>query len=129
MEERSALKLALLCSLAGLVLLYFSSAWLERSSLPTKASDVTIDLAGFGIKVCGNLSSFRTMRGHVFFGLQDGTGNVGVVVFNTTAAKINASGTGIYSLSVGRSACVIGSVEEYPPGEGSIEVVAKKVVL
>ena len=123
MEEHNMRVLALLCSVAGLVILYFSSALAEQAATPVALNSIAMDDAGTSVKVCGNITSCKTTNGHVFLQLLDTTGTLRLVVFNTTAIRINAS----CSLN-GRSACAMGQIQEYPPGSGSIEMIASMVI-
>ncbi len=71
MDERMALRLSLLCSLAGLGGLYLVSEFIEARA--TSTGSITIDDVGSTFMVCGNLSSGRVSKGHVFQTLNDGS--------------------------------------------------------
>ncbi len=121
MNENKAKTLALVCSIAGLAVLYFSSALAEQAA-PVGAGALSLDDVGTSAKLCGNVSGAKTSKGNVFFSLQDGTGSMRVVIFNSTTSRINASG-----ISNGGSICALGRVQEYPPGSGEIELIVSRV--
>lgn len=127
MNERNAMRLALMCSVVGLILLFLFSSWAEQSAAPARISELSLDNMGSGVKLCGNLTGMRVNKGHVFMQVDDGTGSMRVVVFNNTASRINQSGSGVFSLKSGDGICASGQLEEYPPGSGELELVAKKV--
>lgn len=128
MDERSARLLALMCSVLGVALLYLSSSWLEQMSAAESISGLGLDRTGSFVKVCGNIAEKKENGGNLFFRVSDNTGEIMAVVFKATAARLNRS-TGIYNMGVSDSACFFGSINEYPPGSGGIELLVKNVVL
>jgi aspartyl/asparaginyl-tRNA synthetase len=122
MDEGKARTLALLCSIAGLAVLYFSSAMAEQASAPAEIRTLSMDSVGTNAKICGSVAEAKASKGNIFFQLQDNTSSMRVVIFNSTASRMNVSG--ILERS---SMCVLGQVQEYPPGSGAIELVANKV--
>lgn len=126
MNECNAMRLALACSVLGIILLFLFSSWAEQSSAPVNINELSLDNVGSGVKVCGNPTSQRTSKGHLFFSLDDGTGGINIVVFNTTAGRMNIS---LAALETASPVCALGQLEEYPPGSGGLELVAKKVFL
>lgn len=117
MNERFLLIISIVCSLAGLLLLFFISQTLE---LPQTAINlITADDIGKNVKICGEVTSkFVSKTRHVFLQLKDGSGRIDVVIFNKTVEKLNA-----YELNQSKI-CVIGSVDEY---ENKLEIIAKKI--
>ncbi|MDI6807162.1 MAG: OB-fold nucleic acid binding domain-containing protein [Candidatus Aenigmarchaeota archaeon] len=117
MSEKFLLRISIVCSLAGLVLLFFISQTLELP--PTAINLLTIDDIGKNIKICGEITSrFVSKTNHVFLQLKDDTGKIDVIIFNNTAEKLNA-----YELNQSKI-CVIGSVDEY---ENKLEIIVKKI--
>jgi len=123
MEERTARILALACSVAGLATIYFSSALVEQSSVTADIGTLSLDDVGTSAVVCGSVAGLKASKGHIFFGLQDNTSTLRAVIFNSTAGRMNLSG-----VSNGNSICLLGQLQEYPPGSGEIEIVVSKVV-
>lgn len=119
--EETAVKLAIVCSLAGLVLLYFSSVWIEP--VQTRIGDMTIEDVGSTFMVCGNLTSRHVSKGHVFLTIADESGSMKLVFFNSTVQSVKTRGFDIYDLP--GSLCVQARVEEYPKGTGGLELVYK----
>jgi exonuclease VII large subunit len=120
MEERRTRLLALGCSMIGVLLLYISSSLFQA---PSAIVTTGVDDIGSSLTACGNTSSFKTNRGHVFFDISDNTGKIKVVAFNTTAVRLNLS------KGVASSMCISGQVAEFPQGSGELEIILKKVVV
>lgn len=111
MQEKLLVRVSLLMSLAGLAGLFLASAYLDIDRTP--AGSLTPDDVGRGVRVCGQVENkFTSKAGHVFFDLADDSGEIGVVVFNSTKA------------AVGNEVCVTGRVDMY---EGGLEVIAQEV--
>ena len=129
MEERTAKMLALACSVAGLAILYFSSALMEQASLPADIKTLSLDDVGSSAKVCGSVTGLKNTKGNLLFSIADNrtdsihTDSIHAVIFNSTASRLNVSG-----ISNGNNICLLGQIQEYPPGSGVIEIVASKVV-
>jgi aspartyl/asparaginyl-tRNA synthetase len=117
--EEAAVKLSVLCSLAGLVLLYFFSTHFEATQ--TRIADIIIEDVGSTFMVCGNLTSTRVSNGHVFLSMADGSGSIRLVFFNSTVQSAKARGFDIYELPA--SLCLEAQVDEYPKGSGTLELV------
>lgn len=85
-------------------------------------SGLMIGDVGMDVYVCGDVVSPRTSKNHIFFDIEDKGGRIKVVIFNTSALRLNKSGTGVYSLK-NKSVCLEGKIGEYPPRSGEIEIV------
>jgi aspartyl/asparaginyl-tRNA synthetase len=123
MEEGRARTLALLCSVAGLVIIYFSSTLVEQASAPVEINTLSLDDVGTSAKVCGSVAGAKTSKGNIFLQMQDNTSSVRLVIFNSTASRMDIGA--VLNLS---SICALGQVQEYPPGSGEIELIVNKVV-
>ena len=126
MNEQNAKILALLCSVAGLAILYFSSALVEQASAPADISKLSLDDVGTSAKVCGSVAGLKNTKGNLLFSLQENTSSpnsLRVVIFNSTASRMNTSG--IVNSNI---ICILGQIQEYPQGSGEIELVVSKVV-
>ncbi len=121
MEEKNLRNLALLCSVMGLVLLFFLSAQTEAASIDI--DKITIEDVGNAVKICGEITSKRVSNNHIFFDIKDGTGNIKTVIFNTTALGLKNKGIDVYDFKQRESICFTGIVSEYPEGSGRLELI------
>lgn len=119
MNDRGLLKLCLLCSVIGLVILFFGVRLAEAE----KVSIVEVDENSIGrlVTVEGSVYSSYYNGEHLFFTLRDETGKIKVVVFEN-----NIKRTGIDPLDVkkGVEMAVEGKVEEY---EGELEILPERI--
>jgi DNA/RNA endonuclease YhcR with UshA esterase domain len=123
MEEKLLLKISIGCALIGLVILFWVSRNLELAT--NKIGEITIEDLGKNVKVCGKIASkSESKTNHVFLRLQDDTGNIDVVIFNSTAENARKLGIDPYQLKKYDSICVTGSVDEY---KEKLEIIAKKI--
>ncbi len=121
MKEATLKYAAVFCSILGLALVYIASTTLSTASIPTDR--LSMRDIGKAVKVCGEIESKRVSKGHIFFTLSDGYGNINVAVFNSTAIRLNNTGTNLYSLKQGGYACAAGRLAEYPEGSGTLEII------
>lgn len=120
MREKDLRNFSLLCSLLGLLVLFFASKKLE--SVVTKISDLTIDDVGKRVKVCGIISSYHLSKNkHLFLVLEDSNDSIDIVIFNSTASKLSIDP---YQLKQDQKICVLGTLTEYKSG---LEIIADKV--
>ncbi len=124
MHEKTTKILAVAVALIGLVLLFFVSNNLETTGLAIK--EINLDKEGETVKACGQISGKRVSNNHIFLDLQDSTGTIRIVIFNTTSLKLNASGISVFSIKNGRDICVTGFVDEFPAGSGKTNLVYRK---
>ena len=118
MKEKFLLYISLACSVAGLILLYYISQVIELPQ--TNVREITVDDIGKNVKICGEVISESVSKTkHVFLTLNDTSGEMDVVVFNSSAEKLNA-----YDIKKGDAACVIGSINDY---QGNLEIIAKGI--
>jgi len=120
MDELRIKQIALLCAIIGLVILAYASFFMSGV---VEISDITIEDVGRRMKVCGEISFIRENNGHVFFVLNDGENELNGVIFNTTALKMNESGSSPYNLNIGDFICLPGKIDEYPKNSGEIEII------
>lgn len=125
MDERAIRNASIILSIAGLALLFYVSDKIEPAGLAI--ADMSIDDVGKSVKVCGTVKAVRATKDrHVFFTLDDGTGETRFVVFNSSVRKLNESGVNIYSFRNGDSICATGLVQEYPKASGELELVYRR---
>jgi DNA/RNA endonuclease YhcR with UshA esterase domain len=123
MEENTIRNTALICSIIGLALLFWISNEIQATS---DINTITIDDIGKGFKVCGTINSRRVSNNHIFLEIEDKTGTIRFVMFNTTALKLNETGVSPYELTEGTEICAPGVAEEYPKGTGELELVYRR---
>ncbi len=123
MEETTLRNTALLCSIIGLILLFYISNQIQAT---ININTITIDDVGKGFRVCGTISSKRVSNNHIFLDIEDQTGSIKLVIFNTTALKLNETGVSPYELRAGIEICAPGIAEEYPKGTGELELVYRR---
>lgn len=105
-------RLSIAVALAGLLSLFIVGASLDARVL---LKDVDWSDEGQRVKACGAVEGKRTSRnGHTFFTLNDNSGKISIVVFNSTRSTVPK----------GR-VCVAGEVNVY---RGKLEIIAKTVV-
>jgi len=120
MQEKSLVFVALVLSLAGLLLIFVFSGNVGEAA---DIADIEIEDVGSAMKICGNITSARVSKNHIFLDIRDGTGTIKFVIFNTTALMLKERGISPYELGAGQSICAPGIVEEYPKGSGTLEMV------
>ena len=113
--------LALLCSILGLIVLFYASQNIQAEHITIKS--ITVEDIGNPAKICGEITSRRVSNNHVFFDIKDNTGSIDVVIFNTTAMGLKNKGTDVYAFKQGESICLVGTVSEYPKGSGQLELI------
>ncbi|MFH1364027.1 MAG: OB-fold nucleic acid binding domain-containing protein [Candidatus Aenigmatarchaeota archaeon] len=123
MDESLIKKTALLCAIIGLLFLYYISSFTPEI---TQISEISIEDVGRSMKICGQIEESYTSNNHIFFTLNDGTNNIKVVVFNTTALRLNETGNNIYGFMPGDAICIPGVVDEYPKNSGEVELIYRQ---
>jgi len=114
--------IAIACSVAGLALLAFVPS-LQDEVYKTDMNLGEIETASVGqiVEMCGEVDRYKTTaQGHVFFKLTDYTGDLQVVFFNRTAARIGD----VYSLEKYQNLCVRGKISRY---KGEMELIGNSV--
>lgn len=123
MEETTLRNIALLCAVVGLVLLFYISNQIQAT---VDINTITIDDVGKSFKICGTINSRRVSNNHIFLNIEDQTGSIKFVIFNTTALKLNETGISPYELKEGTEICAPGVAEEYPKGSGELELIYRR---
>lgn len=119
MKERTLVVISVIFVIFGMLGLFFIDM-LRVDGL--KIGDIGYEDIGNNVKVCGNVSEkYVSKNKHLFFRLGDGSGEIKVVIFNTTLKKI---GIDIDTIKNGDSVCVIGNIDIY---KGWLEIKVWKV--
>lgn len=109
--RKQIFKISVFLAVIGLVLMYFSSLYLELDEVD--AGEIETSWTGKNVKVTGNVTDFSRSDSTAFFDLNDGTGGIKVVDFDSDL-----------ELEEGSTVTVTGHVSVY---RGQLEVIAKKV--
>jgi exonuclease VII large subunit len=120
MNETMLRNLAIVCAIIGLGLLYVISVQIQEC---IDIDSITINDVGKRFLACGTISGMSVKNNHIFFNIDDNTGSIRFVIFNTSAIKLNESGISPYSLSTGTKIRANGIADEYPKGSGSLELI------
>jgi DNA/RNA endonuclease YhcR with UshA esterase domain len=83
-------------------------------------ADINKDWAGKDVNITGKVFNTRRSNGSMFFDLDDGTGKINVVLWNSTLELLKAGGVNTSDIKNGRSLNIIGYVEMY---KSSVEVI------
>lgn len=111
MKRREVYSICVFIALAGLTLMYFSSLYISLEQVDIEEIDRS--WIGKNVKISGNVTEFRKSSGHAFFDVNDSTGEILVVDFESSL-----------ELEQGDTVNVTGHVEQY---EGELEVIAREV--
>lgn len=120
MNESLLKKLAAICALFGLGLLYVISIQIQGCA---DIDSITIADVGKRFVACGTISGMSVKNNHIFFDVADDSGSIRFVIFNTSAIKLNESGISPYSLKKGGQIRASGIADEYPKGSGRLELI------
>ncbi len=110
------LKVSLVCALVGLAGLWMVVQWWpgELSAI----ASIGPEQVGSTVRVCGNITyRFVSKAGHIFMKIADGSGELDMVIFNTTADSFDVP-------AQGQTVCATGRIELY---EGRIELLPVKI--
>lgn len=125
MNEKDLVKISLIVSMAGIIIIYAFS----RASTPEALTigDLQALTLGDNVKVCGVITkTFTSEKGTFFIELSDPDDagvNVSAVYFPDNAKALGISELGV---NKGSQACVSGVLDEY---EGSREIIGKDLEL
>lgn len=117
MDEKDLAKICLLISLIGVIIIYMADK--EAEPLRVEGKEITKDLVGENVLLCGKIESLSASgKGTYFLKIDDGT-KTDVVLFQSRATKQN-----IENMREDENACIIGTVAEY---RGGLEIIAIKI--
>ncbi len=125
MRERSLRKVAMVCFLAGMVMLFLVSRNLELESEPRDIGSITIEDLNRAVRVCGRVTDKSVSGGrHVFLEIRDESGGIKAAIFNDTAENLGRYRIDVYDVLEGDEVCIRGEVSEW---NKEIEIVANWV--
>jgi len=109
MKEQTVLKIALVCALAGVVILYFVS---DNITIDEKAIDkINTENVGDNVKIFGRVEKVSNLENVAFLEISQPS-SITVIVFG----NLNAS--------AGDNVEVIGKIDEY---NGKLEVIGQRI--
>lgn len=111
------LKLSLITSIIGIVLLFAFAQTLETERIDI--GDIDKSIIGNNVEVFANISSFSESKGNYFFKIVDKTGDIGAVLF-----KNNANDIDTVKIRKGTQIIITGKISEY---NGNLEIIADKI--
>lgn len=109
--KKKVYKASIFFAVIGLTLMYFSSLYLDLEHVGI--GEIERSWSGKNVKISGEVTSFSKSSGHAFFDVNDSTGEVMVVDFDSDL-----------ELEEGEEVNVTGQVSIY---RGQLEVIAKEV--
>lgn len=112
MKREKAYKLSVFLAFVGLTAMYASSLYLDVEHV--NIGDIEESWTGRNVKVSGEVTGFTRSGGHAFIDLNDSTGEILVVDFDSELEEVEK----------GEHLNVTGHVSLY---EGELEIVAKEV--
>jgi len=122
MDESFLTRVAVVCSVAGLVALFLLSNSTTSAIVPI--GELTAENVGIVTRVCGNITNkYTSKQGHIFFHVTDRSGGIDVVVFNNSVGRVGANP---HNLSTGNRVCILGRVDIY---KNRIEMLPRDIEL
>ncbi|MFH1637010.1 MAG: OB-fold nucleic acid binding domain-containing protein [Candidatus Woesearchaeota archaeon] len=113
MQEKSLLRVAVICSLTGMLLLLLLSDKPSVTGYPI--NEINRNAIGAKVKIGGLVEELRAVKSVIILNVSDGTGSMKVVVFESEEEFYE-----------GNYVEVIGEVTEY---NGEIEVDANEIIV
>jgi len=118
MSEKSLVRLCLVVSLIGLVIIYVMESVSGQNA--SEIADITKERVGESVRVCGIVSKmYVSNTDNTFFNLNDNA-SINVVVFSDKRQML-----GVGDIKNGVLVCVDGTVAEY---RGKLEIIAGRLV-
>lgn len=114
MDEKTLLKIALICSIVGVFIIFIFADRLEPSLI--SISSISHSLVDKDVKIRGTISSFKMTPSVLMLDIKDETGVIKVVAFDKEDFKADE----------GQLVEVLGRVKEY---KGVLEIESKKILL
>ena len=112
MNEKNLLKVALICSVIGIFIIFIFADRLEPSII--KISDISDSMIDQSVKIQGKIVSLRNSPSVSILDIDDGSGSIKVVAFDDEYS----------SLANGYSIEVFGEIKDY---KGTLEIEAKRI--
>lgn len=117
MNEEGVIKFSLIISIIGIIIIYVMALVIEPPLV--KISELTNEMSGEHVKVCGKINSKYTSEKGTFFSKIKDEKELSVVFF-----KENAEGLNAYDLENGEEVCIEGNIEIY---KNELEIIGSKL--
>jgi len=122
MNEKTLRNIAIILSVVGLILLFYTSENLKEK-VRTINSITEKDIGTF-VKVCGEVNKKNNLKGgHILLELIDDNSTINVIIFNKTAEILNIKPY-IQTIKKNDNICVSGKVNKY---NEKLEIICNKV--
>ena len=119
MNESGLLKFSLAGAIIGIMALYLITSVITVPQIQIK--DISSGMVGTGVNISGEAKQlFQHKEGHLFFDLDDGTGEIKVVIWASDVKQLIDSVEGFKYLRNGDRLEIVGTVELY---KGELEVI------
>lgn len=116
-RDETLLKLSLISSIIGIILLFVFAQSLEAERIDI--GEIDKSFIGKNVEVYATISSISESKGNYFFKLNDKTGNINAVIFKNTAASLDTA-----RFKKGMQIVIKGKISEY---EGNMEIIIDKI--
>ncbi len=118
MNEKTISKICIIGLVISLCALYLFT--LNVHSVHVNIGDIDGEWTGRTVNVSGMVKNLHSYKGHLFFNLDDGSGDVKVVIWEDTLELLEIRGIDVNRIENGVEINIIGYVEIY---EGETEVI------
>lgn len=112
LNDRLIFKAALITSLVGIIGMLVFASWIEPKEVEIK--DISRNNIGETVAVTGVVESIKesSSGGSCFVELNDGTGKINLIIFESTLAELQDAGNDLDSFK-NHKIKVVGSITEY----------------
>ncbi len=117
MRDETLLKLSLIVSVTGIILLFAFAQTPEIEII--EIGDIGKGMIGDNIEVFADVSSFYSSNGNYFLKINDKTGNITAILFKQEASNFDIS-----RLKKGEQIKLSGKISYY---KGNLEIIANKI--
>ena len=112
MNEQHLIRLSIVGTIVGLVMLYFVS--INMTSARANIGDITGSFVGNSVTVIGEVNGlYKHKAGHIFFNLKDDTGEIKVVLWDDVVKQLKMNGIDISKVKNGDSIEITGEIIIY----------------
>ncbi len=112
MNEKNLLKVALICSIIGIFIIFIFADRLEPSLM--NISDISDSMIDQSVKIQGEIVSVKSTPSVLIFDVKDDSGSIKIIAFDDEDSEF----------SNGQLIEVLGDVKDY---KGMLEIEAKKI--
>lgn len=117
MKDETLLKLSLIVSVTGIILLFVFAQTIEAEKI--EIADIDKSFIGNNIEVFADIITFYSSDGNYFLKIRDKTGNISAIIFKQVVNSFDTS-----KLKKGQQIKLSGEVSDY---KGSLEIITNKI--